>query len=276
MKKLIFLLLAAFACRAQTQDSSPRNMAHIASLPGTCKVGDTVFLTGVTAGQNIYGCTATNTWTLQGDGGGVGGGITALTGDVTASGSGSVAGTVALVGTSTAANVHAGELLANAATSANTANTIMKRDGSGNFIAGTMTGLASLNELPLTFGEGLLRSTNTITIPALGITNAMLAGAVVNPVASSANPAFNLALGNTQYMAILGFNATMTVSNIVAGVTYNFLICQDGTGSRTFAWDAAVHGGMIIGTTANKCSSQSFIAPNNLSLYAISSATLNQ
>lgn len=67
--------------------------------------------------------------------------ITALTGDVTATGSASssVPATVAFVGTSSAANVHAAELLANAATSANTASTIVKRDGSGNFTAGTVT-----------------------------------------------------------------------------------------------------------------------------------------
>ena len=42
-----------------------------ASLPGTCTVGQVYFLTGVTAGSNWYGCTATNTWTqLGGSGGG--------------------------------------------------------------------------------------------------------------------------------------------------------------------------------------------------------------
>jgi hypothetical protein len=46
---------------------------------------------------------------------------------------------VAGVGGSTAANVHAAELLANAATNANTASAIVKRDASGNFVAGTIT-----------------------------------------------------------------------------------------------------------------------------------------
>lgn len=44
--------------------------------PGTCAVGETFFDTDATAGQNEYGCTATNTWTLQGDG--AGGGSTTL------------------------------------------------------------------------------------------------------------------------------------------------------------------------------------------------------
>lgn len=43
---------------------------------------------------------------------------------------------VATVGGSSAANVHAAELEANAATSANTAGKIVKRDGFGGFIAG--------------------------------------------------------------------------------------------------------------------------------------------
>lgn len=38
--------------------------------PGTCTVGDMFFRSDLTAGQNVKGCTATNTWTLQGDGGG--------------------------------------------------------------------------------------------------------------------------------------------------------------------------------------------------------------
>jgi|GEM_PF-3530976 len=78
-------------------------------------------------------------------------GITALTGDVIASGPGSATATVAKVGGSTAANVHTAEVAANAATSTNTANTIVKRDASGNFSAGTITatlnGASSLNVL---------------------------------------------------------------------------------------------------------------------------------
>lgn len=40
------------------------------SLPVTCTVGDVFFKTDATAGQNQYGCTATDTWTLQGGAGG--------------------------------------------------------------------------------------------------------------------------------------------------------------------------------------------------------------
>ena len=47
---------------------------------------------------------------------------------------------VLLVGGSAATAVNAGVILANAATAANTANTIVKRDANGNFTAGTITG----------------------------------------------------------------------------------------------------------------------------------------
>lgn len=77
--------------------------------------------------------------------------ITDLHGDVTATGPGDVSATVNSVGGSSAANIHSAELAANAATSTNTPNTIVKRDGSGNFSAGTitaaLTGAASANVL---------------------------------------------------------------------------------------------------------------------------------
>lgn len=40
------------------------------SLPGTCSIGMIYFDNDATAGVNLYGCTASNTWTLLGDGGG--------------------------------------------------------------------------------------------------------------------------------------------------------------------------------------------------------------
>lgn len=65
-----------------------------------------------------------------------GGGSGTLSGDVTGPESATV---VAFVDGSAATAVHTAELLANAATNANTASTIVKRDGSGNFTAGTIT-----------------------------------------------------------------------------------------------------------------------------------------
>lgn len=39
-----------------------------ASLPVTCSVGEQFYLTSAPAGQNLYGCTSLNTWTLQSGG----------------------------------------------------------------------------------------------------------------------------------------------------------------------------------------------------------------
>lgn len=44
------------------------------TLPATCTIGDTFFKFDAVAGLNTYGCTALNSWTLQGDGVGAGGG----------------------------------------------------------------------------------------------------------------------------------------------------------------------------------------------------------
>jgi hypothetical protein len=43
---------------------------ELAELPATCRVGELFFVTDATAGQNAYGCTATDTWTLLSGGGG--------------------------------------------------------------------------------------------------------------------------------------------------------------------------------------------------------------
>ena len=46
------------------------------ALPATCAVGDMYFLTTATAGSNLYGCVAVNTWSLQSGGGSGGGSLT--------------------------------------------------------------------------------------------------------------------------------------------------------------------------------------------------------
>ncbi len=71
--------------------------------------------------------------------------ITDLTGDVSASGPGSVAATVNEVGGETAADVATSVQDTQAATASNTNSTIVKRDGSGNFSAGTVTAALSGN-----------------------------------------------------------------------------------------------------------------------------------
>lgn len=91
------------------------------------------------ADSSHTGALTSSDWTTFNSKQAAGSYITALTGDITASGPGSAAATVAAVGGSTAANVHSAELLANAATTNNTASTIVKRDVTGSFLAGDIT-----------------------------------------------------------------------------------------------------------------------------------------
>lgn len=70
---------------------------------------------------------------------GVSNAIDVLTGDVSATGPGTVAATVNTVGGETAADIATSVNDTQAATSSNTPSTIVKRDGSGNFSAGTIT-----------------------------------------------------------------------------------------------------------------------------------------
>lgn len=62
--------------------TSTRPLKTGTALPGTCTAGDMFFKTDATAGQNLYGCTATNTWSQQAggtsSGGGTGGGATSF------------------------------------------------------------------------------------------------------------------------------------------------------------------------------------------------------
>lgn len=51
------------------------NIPNSTTLPGTCTVGDAYMDTDATSGQRFYLCESTNTWALQGDGGGGGGSV---------------------------------------------------------------------------------------------------------------------------------------------------------------------------------------------------------
>ncbi|MEO5968461.1 MAG: hypothetical protein ABIQ95_00925, partial [Bdellovibrionia bacterium] len=65
--------------------------------------------------------------------------ITSLSGDVSASGAGNATSVINSVGGSNALNIHAAEELANGATPVNTVSTLVQRDSSGNFAAGSIT-----------------------------------------------------------------------------------------------------------------------------------------
>jgi hypothetical protein len=88
MRILVFLLAMTLGVTAQTVingsrvilgdwDASGATATRPAktgtALPGTCTIGMVLFKTDAAAGQNLYFCTSSNTWTQQSGGGGGGG-----------------------------------------------------------------------------------------------------------------------------------------------------------------------------------------------------------
>jgi hypothetical protein len=160
--------------------------------------------------------------------------------------------------------------------------------GSCNLAVGSIGGKAVTLGGALTFSGGFgttltVTGTTSVTLPTAG-TLAILGKNTftgtqtfaVNTVASGATPAFDLSLGNVQYVSALATNASPAFSNITAGGTWEFVVCNNGTGGFTWTWPASVHGGIVIGTTASKCSSQRFTSPDGTTLYADGPGVINQ
>jgi hypothetical protein len=109
--------------------------------------------------------------------------ITGLTGDVAATGPGSASAAVNSVGGKTAADIASAVQLANGATTANDPNTLVKRDGSGNFsatsVTGTVlvanggTGATSLTAKGVLYGNGgsAISATASATSPSVLVSN---------------------------------------------------------------------------------------------------------
>lgn len=152
-------------------------------------------------------------------------GITALTGQVTASGPGSAAATVVSVGGSTAANIHNAELLANAATAVNTASALMARDGSGQVAATTFTGaLTGHASLDLALSGGTMSGAismgsnliNSVTDPVSGqdaATKSYVDAAVsaLNP-ADAVYAASTISIAGSYFNGVAGIGATFTTT----------------------------------------------------------------
>jgi hypothetical protein len=155
--------------------------------------------------------------------------------------------------------------------------------------SGTVSKLAAFYAYPndktagtVTNNYGLYVDTQTAgssnyAIFTAGTAPAQFGGAVVsgmNTVSFSSTPTFDARLGNTQKMTLTGNVTNSTLSNAVAGEQIHFVICQDGTGNRTFTWPSNAKGGMSIGSTASKCNAQTFIF-DGTNAYALSSGVTN-
>lgn len=176
-----------------------------------------------------------------------------LTGDVTGSGTGSFAATVASVGGSTAAAVGAAAVAVAAATSANTPSTLVLRDGSGNFAAGTIT--ATLT--------GTATNVSGVVAIANGGTGQTTAGAArtaLGAAASGANSDITSLSGLTTPLSVLqgGTGATTAAAartalgaaasgansdiTSIAGLTTALSVAQGGTGLTTVSTNGVLYG----------------------------------
>lgn len=166
--------------------------------------------------------------------------IDGLNTDVSASGPGVVAATVNSVGGSSAANVNAATVLANASTSANTASAIVRRDSSGNFSAGTitasLTGLASANA-NLALSNLASVAVNTALLP--GTDNSIALGS------SSKRFTTTHAVTETLYGSVSG-TCTLAAANTTTNYSVKMPASQGGSatflkndGSGNLSWDSA-------------------------------------
>ena len=183
-------------------------------------------------------------------------GIIQLAGDLAGT---AIAPTVATVGGSTAADIHAAELLANGARSTNTNNAIVKRDASGNFSAGTITANVVGTSTNVTGvvagangGTGINNTGKTITLggninTGRNFTTTGTSGSNASDVTLKTTATTNLTLPTTGVLATLDGVENLT-NKTINGLTINpaaagFTIAG-GTISKTItlADDATVSG----------------------------------
>ncbi|MBI4443517.1 MAG: hypothetical protein HY649_09115 [Acidobacteria bacterium] len=127
---------------------------------------------------------------------------------------------------------------------------------SNNLFAGTGTKLSS--------------SATTRLGPNAGIGGEAFQWGTLTTVTFGATPTFDAGLGNSFKLTLTANVASSTLSNAQTGQQISFLICQDGTGSRTFVWPTNVKGGMTIASTMSTCSAQTFLY-DGTNAYALSS-----
>lgn len=93
------------------------------------------------------------------------------------------------------------------------------------------------------------------------ISSTAFAGAPLRTITFSATPTIDLSSGNLFTITLTGNVTSSTWSNPTSGQEFRLIICQDGTGSRTFAFPATFKGATIppASATLSTCSVQSFV-----------------
>ena len=188
-----------------------------------------------------------------------------LNGDVTGT---SPASIVSTVGGSSAANIHSAELLANAATSLNTINSIVKRDAAGNFTIGTITGslngtastcttIPNLTGMVTSVGNSTTVVTNANLIgecTSIGNTTTLTNCAVINKVLTGyVSGAGTMNATDSILSAIQKLNGNQVAATGVSTATPNTLMLRDSNADTAIRYLTASRiltaGTVILDTT---------------------------
>jgi len=185
-----------------------------------------------------------------------------LVGDVTGTQAATV---VSTVGGQTSTSVAAATVLANAATSLNTPSTIVRRDASGNFNAGTVIGslLGSASNNVLKAGDTM---TGTLVLPVGSAASPSLTFTGTTAGLSSASSGLSLSTNATERVAISSGGIVSVNSFVLAGVVHND---ASGNLSTSLITNADIIAGAAISdtklatiTTAGKVSNSATTATN--------------
>jgi len=127
------------------------------------------------------------------------------------------------------------------------------------YTSGTVT--ATLTRSSLQALTNTVQLGSALSVTSLSSSGPVSATSVVpaqTPISYASSVTFNAANANSFEIALTG-NSTLTVTNAAAGQIITAVVCQDGTGSRTWTWPANFKGAMTIAGTASKCNAQSFV-----------------
>ncbi len=94
-------------------------------------------------------------------------------------------------------------------------------------------------------------------------------------IAYASVPTFDGGVANTFKITLKGNVTGSRLTNATAGEHLSFIVCQDASGGRNFAWPSNVKGGAILGLKAGACSAQSFIF-DGTNAYALAPGVIDQ
>jgi hypothetical protein len=138
---------------------------------------------------------------------------------------------------------------------------------------------AGLTNSSITFASsGCITASGTISLGGTYTpTNTCVGFAGVTNATAGATPTWVLASGDIAWTLSASATAVVTVAAGDKWTPHFAQICQPASGGPyTVTWPSNVKGGMVVGVTASKCSTQTFESFDGTNLYATSTGMLNQ